>query len=237
MRKVLLAAVLTINGGIAFAAGPSNSKIDMVTIPAGCFESETVDVGKICLDSFQIGKYVVTQGQYKRIMGKNPSENKQCGNNCPVVNVSWDDAQAFIAKLNRKSGKHYRLPTSAEMEFACRDGGKASQYCGSDNLDEVAWYEKNSGLTLHPVGQKKPTKLGLYDISGNVWQWTQNWFGDTSDLDRGKNPQGPVTGTSRTKRGASFHDGSGLQKPGFCFSAPPDLRDSETGFRLAAPVE
>ena len=96
------------------------------------------------MDGFYIGKYEVTQGQWKAIMGNNPSKFDECGDNCPVESVSWNAAQEFINKLNQKTGKNYRLPTEAEWEYAARSGGKNEEYSGSDDVDSVAWYDKNS---------------------------------------------------------------------------------------------
>lgn len=144
---------------------------EMVVIPAGG------PIGQ----SFAIGKTEVTQGQWKAIMGNNPSHfsgglfSKGCGDNCPVEKVSWNDAKKFIQKLNAKTGKQYRLPSEAEWEYACRAGGQ-QEYCGSDNVGSVAWYSDNSGGTTHPVALKQPNAYGLYDMSGNVWEWVEDCY-------------------------------------------------------------
>jgi len=162
---------------------------EMVVIPAGSFDMGVNDgepnekpVHRVTIArNFALGRTEITQGQWKAIMGDNPSKFVSCGDNCPVEMVSWDDAQEFIRKLNEKTGKQYRLPSEAEWEYACHAGGKHS-YCGSDDMNSIGWYgalEKpggNSGNTTNPVATKQPNAFGLYDMSGNVWEWVQDSY-------------------------------------------------------------
>jgi formylglycine-generating enzyme required for sulfatase activity len=215
----------------AFAAELPIIAGDFVTVPAGCFPAR----GKqTCVDSFLIGKYEVTQGLYKRIMESNPSVYSSCGDDCPVDQVSWNDAQEFIKRLNSQTGKHYRLPTEAEWEYACRSGGKNEEFCGGDTIDAVAWYEGNSDNKPHPVGQKKPNGLGLYDMSGNVWEWVNDRYGDNSFPSSGKNPQGPASGEYRVNRGGSWNNIPNLNKAKFRGGNTPDTKGLNCGFRLAS---
>jgi len=155
---------------------------EMVVIPAGSFEmgsdssdlsdekpAHSVTIGK----RFAIGRTEITQGQWKAVMGSNPSHFSDCGDDCPVEKVSWNDAQDFVRKLSQKTGRSYRLPSEAEWEYACRAGGTHT-YCGSESVDSVAWYERNSGDRTHPVASKQGNAWGLYDMSGNVWEWTED---------------------------------------------------------------
>ncbi|MEO8435945.1 MAG: formylglycine-generating enzyme family protein [Pyrinomonadaceae bacterium] len=128
-------------------------------------------------EGFYIGHYEVTQAEWQAVMGNNPSNFKDCGGNCPVEQVSWDDAQKFIQRLNQTNdGYVYRLPTEAEWEYACR-AGTTGDYAG--NLSEMAWYADNSGNRTNPVGQKRPNAFGLYDMHGDVWEWCEDWYHET----------------------------------------------------------
>lgn len=131
--------------------------------------------------SYEMGKYEVTQAEWRAVMGGDPPELnfKDC-DNCPVERVSWNDAHEFIHKLNQKTGKQYRLPTEAEWEYACY-GGSQSEYCGGSDIDAVAWYEGNSSRQTHPVGQKQANGYGLHDMNGNVWEWMENKYDNEHD--------------------------------------------------------
>jgi len=228
-------------------------KLKLVT--GGCFDmgdtfGDSVKEGykderpvhKVCVDNFYIGKFEVTQGEYQKVMGVNPSNFKQCGANCSVEQVSWDDAQQFITRLNNLTGKSYRLPTEAEWEYAARSGGKKEKFSGGDDIDSVAWYDKNSGNSTHPVGQKTPNGLGLYDMSGNVWEWCSDYY-DEGYYKKGpkkgnwKNPQGATEGSNRVLRGGSWRDDARFVRAAYRYYGSPDNRISYLGFRLVSPVQ
>ena len=191
--------------------------IDMVRVEAGTFTMGATAEMKIPWDDekpthrvtltndYYIGKYEVTQALWKAVMGNNPSSFK--GDNLPVEEVSWDDCQDFISKLNRITGKTFRLPTEAEWEYAARGGNKSRgyQYSGSSNLSDVAWYKDNSGSKTHTVGTKQPNELGIYDMCGNVWEWCQDWYGKYSSSSQ-VNPTGAASGSSRVNRGGCLID-------------------------------
>jgi formylglycine-generating enzyme required for sulfatase activity len=166
-------------------------------------ESDESPLHSVTLGNFQIGKYEVTQAQWKLIMGSNSSNFK--GDNLPVETVSWNDAQEFISRLNAATGKQYRLPTEAEWEFAARGGNqsKGYKYSGSHNIFDVAWYGDNSGSQTHPVGTKLPNELGIYDMSGNVWEWCNDWYG-TYPASSQQSPMGASSGSYRVFRGGSW---------------------------------
>jgi tetratricopeptide (TPR) repeat protein len=184
---------------------------EMVVLPAGG------TIGR----SFAMGKYEVTQGQWHAVMGNNPSHHINCGDNCPVEQVNWNDAQAFIQKLNGKTGKQYRLPSEAEWEYACRTGS-GHEYCGSDNPDSVAWWAGSPDGWTHPVGRKQPNAFGLYDMIGNVWEWVEDCYkGDCA---------------VRVLRGGSVDSGANYLRFPEPYRSDPGGRDDlirVSGFRVA----
>jgi formylglycine-generating enzyme required for sulfatase activity len=168
--------------------------------------------------NYEMGKYEVTQGEWRAVMGNNPSHFIICGDACPVERVSWNDAQEFIEKLNNETGKQYRLPTEAEWEYACY-GGSKTEYCGGNDVDSVAWYDKNSGDKTYPAGQKQANGYGLYDMSGNVWEWQSDCYdGDCA---------------VRVLRGGSWNSGPLGARAAIRDGVEPAIRHFIIGFRLA----
>ena len=197
-------------------------------------ESDEKPVHSVTLDGFHIGETEVTQAQWKAVMGTNPSNWK--GDDLPVEQVSWNEAVQFCEKLSQMTGKTYRLPTEAEWEYAARGGQQAdgTKYAGSSTIGDVAWYTSNSGSKTHPVGQKQPNALGLYDMSGNVYEWCSDWYSSNYySSSPSVNPQGPSSGSGRVCRGGSwsYGDAQGCRVSNRAYSAP-DGRDGNLGFRV-----
>jgi formylglycine-generating enzyme required for sulfatase activity len=225
-----------------------SNNIEFVWIPGGCFvmgcgawlndecRDDTKPAHKVCVDGFYIGKFEITQGQWQKVRGDNPAIFKQ-GSNYPVEKISWEDTQDFIQKAGASQYK-YRLPTEAEWEYAARSGGKNEKYSGSNTIDSVAWYAGNSmgkisGRTTHPVGTKEPNGLGVYDMSGNVWEWCQDWY-DEYDITKENNPTGPPSGWYRVTRGGGW--GRSQQGSTVVTRLPvgPSGQSYLLGFRLVA---
>ena len=215
-------------------------RFTMVPVEGGTFQMGSEDsddskpVHQVKVSSFSIGQTEVTQELWEAVMGTNPSNWK--GLKLPVEQVSWNDCQLFISKLNELTGKTFRLPTEAEWEFAARGGIKSMgfKYAGRDNIDDVAWYGLNSGLKTHEVGTKQPNELGLYDMTGNVWEWCQDWYAsDYYSSSVGSNPTGPASGSYRVYRGGSWYKNSGYCRVSDRFNSSPSYRNNDLGFRLA----
>ena len=217
--------------------------IEMIKVEAGTFmmgatpEMEIPDddekpVHQVTLtNDYYIGKYEVTQALWQTVMESNPSSFK--GNNLPVEQVSWNDCQEFIGKLNSITGRKFRLPTEAEWEYAARGGKKSRgyQYSGSSNISDVAWYNGNSGSKTHLVGTKQANELGLYDMCGNVLEWCQNWYGSYVSSSQ-TNPTGAVSGSYRVYRGGSWYRNARYCRSSFRNGVAPDFRGIDLGLRL-----
>jgi formylglycine-generating enzyme required for sulfatase activity len=174
----------------------------------------------------------VTQALWEAVMGNNPSKFK--GMDKPVEQVSWNDCQEFIRKLNAATGLQFRLPTEAEWEYAARGGNKSQgyKYSGSNNIDDVAWYDSNSSLTTHDVKTKQANELGIYDMSGNVWEWCQDWYGSYSSSAQ-TDPVGPSSGSYRVNRGGGTAGYAWYCRVSYRSDDPPSDRYSNLGLRLA----
>ena len=209
LKRVTIIAIM-----VMCMAGMANSQTQVPEIEMVLVQ------GNGTINSFNIAKNVVTQGQWKAIMGNNPSENKSSDNH-PVEMINWYDAREFISKLNAASGKNYRLPTEAEWEYAAHGGNqsKGYEYSGSNNINDVAWYYENSNGKTQPVGSKQPNELGIYDMSGNVNEWCSD---DTSGSLRSVRGGGWDTNAAGCKiTEQNFYTVSG--------------RDISIGFRLVHP--
>ncbi|SLM27490.1 conserved exported hypothetical protein [Desulfamplus magnetovallimortis] len=214
--------------------------MEFVWVPGGCYmmgsnsgESDEKPVHEVCLDGFWMGKYEVTQGQWQKIMGNNPSSFRK-GDDYPVETVSWNDAQQFISKLNSAGAKIFSLPTEAQWEYAARSGGKNQEYSGSNSIDSVAWYGSNSGGSTHRVGTKAANGLGIYDMSGNVWEWCQDIYAkDAYSKHVRNNPIYAESGSNRVFRGGSWINVPAYVRCASRNGDTPDFTDSSLGFRLS----
>ena len=230
---------------VAAHANEALPTIDMVRVPAGCFnmgspvhEKHERPVHKVCLKGFELGKTEVTQAQWRAVMGDNPAQYAACGDNCPVDRVSWNLAQVFIQKLNARGGPRYRLPSEAEWEYACRSGGKDEVWPGvtsPDEVDGIAWFNKAAAdHQTHPVGTKKPNGLGLHDMAGNVWEWVQDRFVTPYPVTPENNPVIESGGEDkRVTRGGSFHGKVNYVRCSIRNRYAEDHTDGRIGLRLA----
>ena len=217
--------------------------IEMVKVEAGSFnmgatpemqdpDTDEKPVHRVTLtNNYYIGKYEVTQALWKIVMGSNPSNSK--GDNLPVEQVSWNDCQDFISKLNAMTGKRFRLPSEAEWEYAARGGNKSRgyQYSGSNTIGDVAWYDGNNSSMTHAVGTKQPNELGLYDMTGNVWEWCQDWYDSYSSSPQ-TNPIGAVSGSYRVFRGGGINSSARFCHSSIRFDNSPAFRSFILGLRL-----
>jgi formylglycine-generating enzyme required for sulfatase activity len=210
---------------------------DFCLVPAGRFsmgDSSNGPIHQVTISSeFYLGKYPVTQDQWEVVMGSNPS--KFIGPDLPVEQVSWEDCQEFISRLNAMAKGTYRLPTEAEWEYACR-AGSAGKYCFGDNeahLEEYAWFRTNSGSQTQPVGKKKPNAWGLHDMHGNVWEWCLDWYGDYPAA-AVTDPTGAATGSDRVPRGGGWYDEACHVTSAGRGGGAPDGGFTHLGFRLVS---
>jgi formylglycine-generating enzyme required for sulfatase activity len=198
--------------------------------------SDEKPIHDVSLSDYYIGQTEVTQSLWETVMGSNPSYNK--GDNKPVVNVSWDDCLVFIEKLNAITRKNFRLPTEAEWEFAARGGNlsKGYKFSGSDYFDDVGWLDGNINGITYDVATKIPNEIGLYDMSGNVWEWCYDWYGKYDSSEQ-SNPVGPLTGSYRVCRGGKSAICARLCRVSNRSNDVPNRRDSGLGLRLVLPLK
>ena len=216
--------MIAVKGG-TFTMGASSEQ-------TGAYSDES-PTHSVTLSDYYIGETEVTQELWSAVMGSNPS-NFTGDMQRPVEMVSWDDCQTFISRLNELTGETFRLPTEAQWEYAARGGNQAQGrlYSGSDAIDDVAWYSSNSSSTTHPVKTKAPNELGIYDISGNVWEWCSDWYGSYSSAAQ-TDPTGPATGSSRVDRGGSWRNGATICRVAYRSCITPTYTAGNLGLRLA----
>lgn len=248
--SVLILSVALATGGESTGT-PPESPLDpeMVLVPGGCFEmGDTFGDGQpserpahmACVGDFYLATTEVTQALWRTVVGDLPPQFDDC-EKCPVANVNWHQANYFIKRLNEMTSKRFRLPTEAEWEYAARGAGRRERWAGTNNeagLTDYAWYSDNAGRRPHAVKQKTSNSLGLHDMSGNVWEWVEDWYGDSYYADSPAfNPTGPVFGDGKVMRGGSWAFPATGIRTTVRATSPPDHRFVDIGFRLAASVK
>jgi len=220
----LINNMVKIEGG-TFMMGATSEQV-------GDADSDEKPVHQVTLSSFSIGRYEVTQEEWETVMGSNPSHFK--GAKQPVECVSWNDCQEFICKLNAMTDKKFRLPSESEWEFAARGGNNSRRckYAGSNDIGTVAWYSFNSGRQTHNVGTKQPNELGLYDMSGNVWEWCEDWMEDYISSSQ-INLKGPLSGPGHVVRGGSWSYFARFCRVSYRKYNTSEFQHYSLGFRLA----
>lgn len=222
----------------------------MIKVENGSFDMGSNDpnhyaderpVHKVVLRGFFLSKYEITQSQWREVMNGFPEgfTNKAC-DNCPMVSVSWQDIQSFLTTLNQKTGKKYRLPTEAEWEFAAK-GGKINSgflFSGGNDLQKIAWFADNSDGKIHPTGEKKANDLGIYDLSGNVQEWCQDFYNES--YYKNSPPNNPINtqaADTRVVRGSSWNDTAEDARLTFRISENPAIKSDKIGFRVVLDAE
>ena len=210
-------------------------------VPSGCFSMGSTQGAEnekpkhpVCLEDFWMGVHEVTQEVWKQVMKTLP-EQSQKGKSLPVENISWNDVMTFIERLNRSGSPKFRLPSEAEWEFACRSAGRDESYCGGEDSDSLAWQQNNSDNQAHPVGQRQANLLGLFDMSGNVWEWVDDWYdADYYQRSPPNNPKGPATGRSKVLRGGTWMSAPKFLRSTLRYDLAPDRSFHLLGVRLVA---
>lgn len=245
-RRMLAVLIGMVVSGLAQAeptAGTAwtepTTGMQFVWVPSGCFNQGSTEgtrkeapVHRVCVRGFYMGKYEVTQEQYEKLMGNNPSDFK--GPKQPVERVAWTDALAAAQKLARQSGTTIGLPSESQWEYACRAGSQNDTYCGAGDISDLAWFSDNSNDTTHDVGGKRPNAWNLYDMTGNVWEWTQDCYNDSYE---GAPTDGSAWGTGdcddRVTRGGGWNRAASRARFSYRGADGSDHRDNNIGFRLA----
>ena len=239
---------LVIHTGIACIDALAN---DMVKVEGGTFlmgatsdddlaNDNEMPRHSVTLSDFYICKYEVTQELWQAVMGSTPNggwtDQYGKGDKYPAYKISWNDCDTFLQKLNAKTGLNFRLPTEAEWEYAARGGNKSKgyTYAGSNTIGDVAWYKSNSSSKTHEVMQKQANELGLYDMSGNVWEWCSDWYSSTyySESDNSTAPKGPSSGTYRVYRGGAWSSYAWYCRVAYRNYYTPNFRNYNLGFRV-----
>ena len=213
------------------------------TSEQGNCESDEQNVRRVTVDGFYIGMLEVTQSQWEKVVGTSIYQQKSkaggsstpgVGPDYPMYYVSWDEAMEFCRLLSNKTGRTYTLPTEAQWEYAARGGDKneGAKYAGSNMIDAVAWYADNSGSSTRIVGSKRANALGIYDMSGNVWEWCKDWYADSYVSYDTNNPVGPSSGSYRVHRGGSWRGSASCCRVAYRYGNSPVFRDYNFGFRV-----
>ena len=213
------------------------------TSEQGSCENDEQNVRRVTVDGFYIGMLEVTQSQWEKVVGTSIYQQKSkeggsstygVGSDYPMYYVSWEEATEFCRLLSNKTGKTYTLPTEAQWEYAARGGKKAdgTKYAGSNMIDAVAWYTDNSGSSTHPCGTKRANALGIYDMSGNVWEWCKDWYSSSYTSYDTNNPTGPSSGSCRVNRGGSWYSSAADCRVANRNFNSPGIRYNGLGFRV-----